>query len=720
LVNEIKELQPNLLIPLGELSFTYLTGLSDIRKFRGSVLPLDGTFDIEKPPKVLPILGPYPYLYNEYKLRFITRVDFQKIPHNIDNRPIPDHFFKTWVAKSSAALRAFLNRSYTDDGLLTFDIETFAGIPSCISFCFDGFESVCVPLLDSSIDLDNRTLMLDLVAKVLASAISKVNQNIKFDWKILERFGLKVNNVVGDTMLAAGSIYPEFPKNLGFLTSLYTDLPYFKNEGKEFDPTSSRRERLYLYNAKDSLAAHQIYKKQIVELEEMGTTNVYKKLVKLMPIYRRLEDRGIRIDEQVRDNKYAKYWNLYEIEKIKLKKLTGIKSINPLSAPQMNRLVFEELGYTKIRGVKGTDEDSLALLKVFGNPKRSPSLGPQILNSIIAARKIHKVIEILELPLWPDRRFRCEYNLVGTENARTSAGVSLDEIIYLEDVKFKKKRLGHSLQTIGKHGFSLDGITYGTDIREMYVPSPGYRFVELDLAGAEARVDAILAGITDLSYFDNPGIHRLTGSWCFDCEPFEVKKHELVQFGEQMIDRYHVGKQVRHAGERNISAAGLVTKLLWGFTVSQGEALLKKFHAKQPEIKNVFHREVIANVNTKHCLVAPNGRRRDFFDRPDHSTYNEAISFLPQAIVSDQTKFEGILRTVEMCDWAFLLEEAHDGTLWEIPIGREEEFGVLYKRNIEAPIDFRFCSLAREVDLVIPCEMEVGDNWGYMKGYKLQ
>ena len=77
----------------------------------------------------------------------------------------------------------------------------------------------------------------------------------------------------------------------------------------------------------------------------------------------------------------------------------------------------------------------------------------------------------------------------------------------------------------------------------MFVPSYGYSFVEIDLSGAEARVDRVLSGNFDLSIFDNPGIHRLTGSLVFDCRPDEIKKGS---------HQYHLAKTVRHAGERNM------------------------------------------------------------------------------------------------------------------------------------------------------------------------
>jgi len=579
-----------------------------------------------------------------------------------------------------------------------------------------------VPLVDSSIDRDNRVLMMELVAKLLASPIPKVNQNIKYDWKIMERWGFHVQNVVGHTMLGASTLYCEFPKNLGFLTSIYTDLPYFKDEGKEFDPDKGKRDRYYLYNAKDSLATSQIHTKQLVEFGELGTRRVYDSLIKCLPIYKKMEQRGIRIDQEQCLKLLVKYESLYHIQEIKLRKLSNIPYFNPLSPLQCRKLIFNELGYTKVKGMgvtesgePSTDEDSLDLLSAYGYAKRAPSTGPLTLEAIIGARKIHKVIEILELPLHPDGRFRCEFNLAGTENARTSGGTTTDQFLYLEDgCKVKIENLGHSLQTIGKHGFSIDGVTYGQDGRSMFVPSPGFIFMEADLKSAEAMVDRVLCGLFDMDIFNDPGIHKLTGSWAYDCTPQEIKKNVLVNG----VDRYHVAKQIRHSYERNIKEESLRTKFLPELPIEECRRLLKVMAAKQPEIKEVFHHEVEAALNaSSHCLVAPNGRRRDFFDRIANATYNEGYSFLPQAIVTDQTKFEGILRTDSLIskEWACLLNEQHDGVLYEVRKGRELELARIYKTNVESPIDFRNCTLSRDYHLVIPCEVSIGETWFDMK-----
>jgi len=393
----------------------------------------------------------------------------------------------------------------------------------------------------------------------------------------------------------------------------------------------------------------------------------------------------------------------------------------------MRNVVYTILGYKPVRGVKttesgepSTDEESLELLRAFGEASKAPSTGSYILDCIIACRKFHKVIEILNTPIYPDGRFRFEFNLAGAETGRSTSSETTDRYLYFDGNKVESANLGHSIQNIGKHGFQVDGITYGRDIRSIFRPSRGFTFVEGDGSQAEARVDAILSGLEDLSFFEDPGIHKLTGSWLYGCPPQEIKKNILIDG----VDRYHMSKTVRHAGERNMTPGRL--RMMTQRPIKECEQILDKFHKFQPEIRQVFHKDVIKFIQLyPHCLVAPNGRRRDFYDRIDNSsknTFNEGISFIPQAIVTDQTKFCGILRTYEdpeIYRWAALLAEAHDGCLNEVRIGREKDWAQIYKKNFEIPIDFRKCTLVREVDLVIPCEFASGEDWTTMEDFKI-
>lgn len=728
LLNEINSIKPRIVVPLSELSFEFLTGLTGIRKFRGSVLPPNGIAIERDHTRIIPVLGPNPYLYEDPKLEFISRLDFTKVSNNLyKDGPIAEVGL-CWVCRDSTRLREYFERHYATTiakpmelgGFVVFDIETFANLPTCISFCFDGFESVCIPLLDFTVPLDQRMLMLRLVLKLLESPIPKVNQNIKFDWRKLYRFGFSVSNVSGDTMLAASCLYAEFPKNLGFLTSIYTDMPYFKDEsGKDFDPTRHNRDRVYLYNAKDSLATHIIHTQQLAELTESGTAPVYKNLITILPIYKEMEDNGLLVDDYQRRKLLAAYESLYDIHCTKLCRLVG-RSINPLSSVVCQKLVYDELGFKKIRGIKhskksgkpSADEDSLELL-MWGSEGNS-DYGKLILRSILDCRKIHKCIEFLVIPTYPDGRHRCEFNLAGTETGRTTAGETTDYYLTVDKGKVKLKNLGHSFQTIGKHGFTVDGNTYGKNLRSIFVPTPGYVFVECDLAQAEARVDAVLAKDYEIiPVFDSPtGIHRLTGSWVYGCDPSEVKKNDLWMNPDTGVgeERYHIAKQVRHACERNMREDRMM--LMVKQPLSRCVTILKVVHEKQPNIRQVFHHDIRETLRATRCLVAPNGRRRDFYGKIDEHAVNEGISFLPQAIVTDYLK-QSLRKTIDECrEIVRPISEAHDGFFAEVRRDHEKRYAETYKRNIEVPIDFRKCSLSRDYELTIPCEAEWSDtNW---------
>jgi DNA polymerase I-like protein with 3'-5' exonuclease and polymerase domains len=108
-------------------------------------------------------------------------------------------------------------------------------------------------------------------------------------------------------------------------------MPYFKDEGKDFNPNGSKREQLYLYNAKDCLSTHQIYASQEPELIELGVDKVYNMLIQILPIYKQMEENGILVDDEERKKLLAKYTFLFNMHKLKLQRLAGT-TINPLSS----------------------------------------------------------------------------------------------------------------------------------------------------------------------------------------------------------------------------------------------------------------------------------------------------------------------------------------------------------------------------------------------------
>jgi len=289
LFDEIHDLNPNVIVPLDDIALSVVfPHINAIKKpkgrrhwmncYRGSILPFNEDWQAkhgyDKPIKVIPTFGPQ-YLYSDWKSRAYVRVDYERIAKYSKTQDVFKEPGILWVTKTYESLLGFVSRQYAKlPTRVSFDVETYGGMLTCISFCFDGEEAVSVPLAyNDAISMAEKVLLWKLVSQILADPrTEKNNQNIKYDWTILERHGFIVDDSAGisDTMIKAGLLYPELLKGLDFLTSIYTEIPYYKDEGKNFDPRMGK-DRLYLYNAKDALAAHLVAEAQDIELKELET-----------------------------------------------------------------------------------------------------------------------------------------------------------------------------------------------------------------------------------------------------------------------------------------------------------------------------------------------------------------------------------------------------------------------------------------------------------------
>jgi len=763
LFQEIKNVNPNILVPLDDVSlgavFPHISNLHKPRGrshwiycYRGSVLPLRPDFslhqfqeaskDTAKQIKVIPTLSPF-MLEVDYTARSYVSLDFKRIKDlAISTQPFQEPGL-CWVSHSAREFETFLNRQLSKNPVrVTFDIETYGGLLTCISFCFDGYESCTVPLLDSSISKDELVLLWRLVAKVLANSnIEKNNQNIKYDWIILERFGFKVNNVKSDTMLKGALLYPELPKGLDFYTSIYTDMAYYKDEGKEFNPKLHSRDRLYLYCAKDSLAAHIISEKQDKELIENNLKELYDNEVSpSILIYKNIDETGILIDQGQKAKLWDKYTNFYESNLAILRNLVNLPDFNPRSAPQVGRYIYETLKFPVRKKTLDTGEtnyntgkevlDDLLINHAENNIAKT--LGVEILNRIILCRKLAKVLEYIETPLHPDSTFRGSSNLAGTETGRSSFSKTIDEIVLNKQRNNKwTRRLGRSLQTISKHGFKIDEDIFedfeskeiAHDLRSMFVPHKDYVFIEIDGKGAEARAVFVLAEDYEaLALMDQkPSLHAKTIGQILKIDPATIQKTTPV-VPKLNVPYYELGKRIRHAGHNGMRAFRLSQYIHADLKYCQ--MLMDEFHALNPKIRFNFHNKIREFVGKNRYLVCPNGRRRDFFNKLDDHLYQEALCYIQQAIISDLTKFSlhriaSSLKELYMKKFKFL-NESHDSFLAEVYKDHVINYIETSKRIYERPIDFNNCSLSHNFKLVIPAEVSASStNWELLKEIKI-
>ena len=727
LIEEIKSIQPRVILSSGELALQFLCDVTDITKYRGSVSIPSDRIQLECSELdrlvIVPILSPRE-MFQDPRAIYYTRFDISKAVHFLTNPYIPPFSkYNLWIVKTAAQFIDFKERHLRNNPrFMTTDLETYLGFITCASFCFDGREAVCVPLLDEDIDEGNKVLLYREIDELLRSGIPIINQNLKYDWHSYEKWGFILKNPWDDTMLRSHTLYCEMPRDLGFLNSIYTDIPYYKDENVGFNPKKENKIVLYLYNAKDALSAWIIADEQEKELKEVEIWPGYtqwdfhqSRVVPLFKSYKRIDDRGILVDTAQRETLKIKYQAQLEVRQKLIDDVAG-EHINVDSVGangQAGKFIYYILGFPlrwhyNDDGVKIPDTDEETIEDIALNYSQSEGV-KVLLYNFLACRKIKRFLKFLNLPLHSDGRLRTQYKLQGTVTGRTSTS-ECDDFFWNE--KGKQEKYGTAFQKMPKHPEELpDGTKLGDDLRSIFIPRDGYCLVEADSKGAEARVVAVLAENYEmLENMDR--IHYITASWVYGCDEKSIKKgsHE-----------YDIGKRARHAGHYDMEAHRL--SIMAHIPKREAELILFRFHQKDHRIREIFHKAIRdlldPRLGGKQRLVTPFGRVRDFFGRIDDKTIKEGYAHIPQSTISDNTKF-ALLRIEEQLSWAEIIVEWHDSLVAEIPINRLEEYCVCVDKEMSQPIDFNRGSVKRNFQLSVPTEIQVGfENWHKMEEVKL-
>jgi DNA polymerase I-like protein with 3'-5' exonuclease and polymerase domains len=550
-----------------------------------------------------------------------------------------------------------------------------------------------------------------------------VGQNFNYDRDKIRRLGFAIRSIHSDTLLKAFAINPELPKGLAFLTSIYTREPFYKDDGMYEGSTRD----LLLGCARDSCVTLEIDEAMETDIDELGVRKFYENFLMTLPdFYLEIENNGLCIDTDKRTELIEKYVEWDERLGYEMFKLAGM-DINPSSPLQVHALLFDEW---KLPRRKGTGEEELTALLNLQSGVRDPDQRVWI-EKCLERRRVRKTINtyLMAIPDYDGKmRTTCFMCL---DTGRTSTSQQDPPIRPLVDVvgkgnKKDMKVMGTAFQVFTKHG------DIGADVRSMYIPEPGYIFVQLDSSQAEARVVFNLA--TDeqaLKDIDEHDYHALTASWFFGGVESDYSKAIL---GYESPIRF-AGKTLRHAGHLGAGKRRASTelntqarkyKIPITITESIAERALKIFHSRQPKIQRVFHAEVVECLKQTRMLIAPlpwgvdaeRGGVRIFYERWGDDLFREGFAYIPQRAVTDNTKAAGI-RIKRQFPEAKIILESHDALLFAVRIEHLDDFVPIAKKEMERPINFTCCSLRRRF-LKIPCEVEVGENYKDLKKFKIE
>jgi DNA polymerase I-like protein with 3'-5' exonuclease and polymerase domains len=567
-----------------------------------------------------------------------------------------------------------------------------------------------------------------------------VGQNFNYDRDKIKRLGFIIRRLASDVMLKAHAIQPELPKGLAYNTSIYTEEPFYKNEGMYAGSIND----LLLGCARDACVTIEVDENMDADLDELGQRPFFENfLMKLPDLYWAIERQGFRVDPQERDRLIRKYVEWDEKVRYELFSLTGTE-VNVNSSKQIGILLYENLKLPR-KPTTG-EEDITALLNSASNWVKRDISHRRICELILEGRRVRKSIStyLMALPDYDDRMRTTYFPCLDT--GRTSTGQQDPPIrptveVVDENGKKKDKVLGTAFQTMTKHG------DIGADIRGMYVPDISHIeivdreeivveeeevFLQADSSQAEARVVWLLADDEEaLELVDTIDYHAHTAVWFFgpNKELFDYDKKKL---GYEHPIRF-CGKTLRHAGhlgagkrrasvEVNTQARKYKIPII--ITESLAETALKIFHSRQPKIQSVFQAGVVDCLKKNRQLIAalpygidaPMGGKRTFFERWGEELNRQAFSYIPQRTVSDNTKAAAI-RIRNQIPTIKIVMESHDALLFSIPISKLQAYSVIIKKEMERPISFANCSIRRRL-LKIPCELETGKNYRDLSKFK--
>jgi len=714
LISELQTINPNCVLLFGNTPLEWLTGNRGIEKYRGSILPCRLTHH-----KCVASIHPAALLH-EAGEGMKSWKDLALIKHDVKRSLEQSKFPEIRspartleVARNSLDVYRFLER-YNNAPFCASDVETSKTIPICTSFAFNNWHSISIPLLDKSIPDHDLCEIWKTLAEFYADCKTRlIAQNGKFDEKRCRQIGLKWHDLYFDTMLAWHTLFAEMPKKLAVISSILTEEPYYKDEGSEYDPRKHNFDRLCLYNAKDSAIEYECFEKELIMLQEEGLEEFFfEQIMPLHRLYSNMEDVGLLVDEQIRRNLHAKYSKLRDekYEQLITRIIDGdeglrdsFRRFNPNSPKQVANLLY---GFLKCPVRKDTGEDTL---KSLANNSIKDERRKKIITDILEQRKIRKTIgTYIEANPSLDGRIRTEMMICGTESGRTSTQVRKPPVVVIQE--------GLALQTMTKHeDVTLDA--GGGDLRSMFIADPGFSFIEPDLSQAEDRVVCVLSKDWDaLRDYERTEFKRNKHGLKDDRHTLtataiaEKDWEDITDYDRQ------IGKKTRHAGNYDMGKhQGMLNCAKFGIFISEWRMgkFLEAFHQANPKIKQVFHAEIQQALAQNNCtLFSPHGRKRQFFNKWGDELFKEAYSYIPQATVSDQLKF-ALLRIVGRLpkDSFFPCLESHDSFLALIRDDLIPSAAQVIKEELEVPINFSKCTLSRDYNLIIPCELHVGKRW---------
>jgi DNA polymerase-1 len=482
-------------------------------------------------------------------------------------------------------LKAYLKRA-EEAGALCVDTETTsldqmrADLVG-VSMSVKPGEAVYVPLAHTGFGSDeqiDRKKALEMIGPVLESEkVIKIAQNLKYDYTVLLRAGIKLQGRLIDTMVASYLINARRRSHgLEDLSSEYLDHKMITYEelcgkGKSQKPFAEVPiEDAMRYSCEDADVTLRLWNKLEPLLRELGVEELFYEVeMPLVPVLARMEMAGVRVDVKRLKELSRKFGKRIDEFREKVYKIAG-EEFNLDSPKQLSKILFEKLGLPPSKKTKTGFSTSVDVLTGLAEEHELPRL---ILEYRTAAKLKSTYSDALVKLINPETgRIHTSYNQTVTSTGRLSSS-------------------DPNLQNIPVRSGD------GKMIREAFVGEGKNLILSADYSQIELRLMAHISGEPALleAFKKGEDIHARTASEVFGTALDQVT-----------ADQRRHAKVINFGILYGMSAHGLTRQL--DVDHKEAQEYLDAYFQRYPRVDE-YMKSIVAEAGKNGCVRTIIGRR---------------------------------------------------------------------------------------------------------------
>jgi DNA polymerase-1 len=474
---------------------------------------------------------------------------------------------------------------------------------------------------------------------------------------------------------------------LDFVTSMHTDIPYYKDDGKKWFKNPGAWEDFWQYNAMDAISTASAHSSQMSQLMQLGNVETYDRQRSLVLPLLFMMNRGIRVDVQgMLEERDLTGIEISRLEE-ELNQLAG-QPLNHQSPKQLAEYLYGKRGYHpyKKRNSKGswsisTDVDALKRLSRSGAPEAK---------IILKLRKLSKRLGTYLQISKPDQdgRFRTHYKPDGADTGRLASGETI----------------------FGKGGNAQN---WPHDLLKYFQFDDGYLGYSIDLSQIENRIVAYVGEVGPMidAFEQGMDVHSLTAALIFSKPISEVTREDgtCPLGGGEHSERFW-GKKANHGLNYDFGYKSFA--ITYEIPESEAKWIVEKYHSAYPGVRHNYHKMIKTQLQRSRTITNLFGRKRIFHEDLDDKVFKAAYSHIPQSTTADKINEHGI-RYIYYNQSKFgpieLLAQVHDSIVFQIPLSIpfSEHARMLLdiKSSLEQPLEWKGKKFEVPADLSIGLNM---------------